>query len=162
MKQELLAILFVLVFASCTEQDVQITNEYILNKNWTKGKNGEDANSIGIIKMKVKKDSLLNPFSELSQNKLLDNLEYDSSFMYTAVIKIKSDENYQNKKIYFNRYNDFYWWTEYGTKKIKFIGDLQKNAWYEFTGLTSRYNHFIYIDSSGKGYSFKIDVAENW
>lgn len=107
MKTVFFATLFFIIFTGCIDGKIEITNEYVLNQKWTKGKNGEEANSIAITKMKVKKDSLLCPLEKLSQDELLEDLEVDSSFSYVAVVKTKPDESYQTKKIYFNRDNGF-------------------------------------------------------
>ena len=161
MRYLFLGIILILFTCGCFENDIQITSEYVINRNWSKGKNGEDANSIGIMKMRIKTGHNLDPYAQLNQQELLDNLEYDSSFSYTAVIKTKPDESYQNKKIYFNRDNGFYWWTDNGNKKVKYIGNLLENTWYEVNDLT-RYSYIIYVDNTKKIHLFSVDLATNF
>ena len=91
------------IFVSCTSKKIEITSEYIINENWDKRSEEIGANSIEVKRMKVKKDSTINPFSDLNQSEILDKLEYDSSFSYFANVKIKPQESYQSKKIYFNK-----------------------------------------------------------
>jgi hypothetical protein len=150
-----------LFFVRCTQSNVQITTEFILNNHWSKGKNGKEANSIEIIKMRVKKDSALDAFAKPDQTELLKKLEYDSNFHYYARVFSKPGESYETKKIYFNRDNGFYWTTSDYSQKVKTIGDLQTNSWYEISGLTYYY-YIVYVDSVNKVHPYTINTATNY
>ena len=108
--------------------------------------------------MKVKEDSIINPFSDLSQAEILDKLEVDSSFIYAANVKIKPGESYKNKRIYFNRDNDFYWWTNQGESKIRVLGKLEANTWYEISRL-NYYYYVVYVDSTDRVHRFVVNLA---
>lgn len=155
-----LSILLVFMLTGCFDfnKRMDITSEYIINEKWDKKKEEIAANSIEIKKMKVKKDSTINPFSDLNQADILNKLEIDSSFIYTANVKIGSEESYKDKKIYFNRDNGFYWWTDQGNHKTKILGKLEINTWYEVSRL-NYYYYVIFIDSTDKTHCFIVNVA---
>lgn len=147
----------VLIIIGCSNKKIDITSEYIVNPNWDKKSEKAGANAIQIRKMKVKKDSIINPITSLSQSEILDKLEYDSSFFYFANVKIKPEETYQGKKIYFTKENDFYWLKNgYLNVKTKVIGKLEKNNWYEVSKL-NYYYYIIYIDSLDKVNRYTIN-----
>ncbi len=164
MRLILLSLLCIVVFVSCSRKKLEITNEYIINENWSKENENASANSITINKMKVKKDSSINPFSELSQAEILNKLEEDTLFMHYANIKIKPGEYYKNKRIYFNRDNEFYWGSKsrHNSKdKTKTIGLLKPENWYRFSdlGLLAHPNHiYIYIDSMKRAHRFDVNL----
>lgn len=109
--------------------------------------------------MKLKEDSTINLFADFNQPEILSKLEYDSSFSYYANVKIKSQESYQNKKIYFNKENDFYWLDDvYGNIKVKTIGKLEKNNWYEISKLKI-YSYVLYIDSLDNVHRFTVNLV---
>jgi hypothetical protein len=157
------SILWICILGGCSDEKIEITNEYIINENWSKKNEEAWANSITINKMKVRKDSTINAFSDLSQAEILDKLEEDSSFMYYANVKIQQGESYKNKKIFFNRYNGFYW----GSKRFnnddttKTIGNLRQDSWYKFSdlGLISHSYIYVYIDSANKSHRFVVNLA---
>lgn len=165
MKIVALSILSLLMFVSCSNKNVEITPEYIINENWSKKNEPALANSITINKMKIKKDSAVNPFLELSQSEILNKLEEDSSFMHYSNVKISQGESYKNKKIYFNRYNGFYWGSKSrfnNTDTVKTVGNLQQGNWYKFSDLgliTHPYYIYIYVDSSNKVHRFDVNLA---
>lgn len=166
MKKIYYSILWVCIFASCSNETVEITNQYIINQHWNKKNEEASANSITINKMKIKKDSTINPFSDLSQADILNKLEEDPSFMHYANIKIKQVESYKDKKIYFNQDNGFYWGSKSrhnSDDKAKTIGVLQPNNWYKFSDLGSigLSNIYIYIDSANNVHRFNI-MSANW
>jgi hypothetical protein len=163
MKTIWLSILLILVLISCSSfnKRVEITPEYIINENWTKRGDDIEANRIEISKMKVKDDSTINPFSNLNQTEILDKLKIDSSFIY-RMVKIKPEESYKDKKIYFTTDNGFYWWTDQGNRKTKILGKLEKDTWYEISGLTYYYYYVIYIDNDDKVHRFAVNSATNW
>jgi hypothetical protein len=157
MKRSLYSIVLILILVSCAEKKIEITPEYIINENW----DNRGANSLEIKKMKVKIDSTINPLSDLGQAELLAKLEADSSFYYVANIKIDSGESYRNKKIYFNRDNGFYWWTDHGNLKTKILGKLEKGTWYQISRLSYNY-YIIYIDSVDNVHHFVVNSATNY
>ena len=88
-----------LFFSGCSlKKETEITSEYIINQNWSKNRDRAGGNSIQIVKLKVKKDSLISPFKNLDQAELLTKLEHDSTFIYSANIKIGAEESYSEKK----------------------------------------------------------------
>jgi hypothetical protein len=149
---------FALILVGCYDKRVEITPEYIINENWNKRGEEIGANSIEIKRMSLKKDSTLSPFASLTQLDILNKLEVDSSFIYTANVKIKQHESYKNKKIFFNRDNGFYWWTNKGESKIRVLGKLEKNTWYEITRL-NYYFYVVYVDSTDKLHRFVVNLA---
>lgn len=147
------------LITGCIDKKIEITTEYIVNRNWSKRGEEEGANSIEIRKMKLKEDSTINLFADFNQPEILSKLEYDSSFSYYANVKIKSQESYQNKKIYFNKENDFYWLDDvYGNIKVKTIGKLEKNNWYEISKLKI-YSYVLYIDSLDNVHRFTVNLV---
>lgn len=80
----------------------------------------------------------------MSQQEILDKLEEDTSFMHYTNVKIKQGESYENKKIYFNRDNGFYWGSKsrYNNDSTKIIGNLQKSSWYKFSHLVT-YPYYV-------------------
>jgi hypothetical protein len=147
-----------LILAGCSVKKIEITPEYIVNENWNKRSEEIGANSIEIKKMTVKKDSTINPFSDLKQADILNNLEIDSSFIYSANVKIKPGESYKSKRIYFNRDNDFYWWTNQGDSKTRILGKLEINTWYEISRL-NYYYYYVYVDSIDRIHRFVVNLA---
>lgn len=154
------ALLFCLVtIPYCSNKKIEITSEYIINENWNNKDEYIGSNSIEIKRMKVKKDSMIDPFAELNQADILDKLEVDSSFIYTANVKFKNgEEGSSGKKIYFNGDNGFYWWANQGERKTRVLGKLQTNSWYEISRL-SYYYYVIYIDSADKVRQFIVNLA---
>lgn len=160
-----LTIILIFIFASCSNKKVEITQEYIINENWNKKNEQASANSITIYKMKVKKDSTINPFSSLTQTEILNKLEEDSTFMHNANIKIKEGENYNDRKIYFNKDNGFYWGSKSrydDSGNTKTIGNLQAGNWYRFSDLaliTHPYYIYVYIDSTSKVHRYDVNLS---
>lgn len=151
-------ILLIFMFTGCSDKKIEITSEYIINENWDKKGEQVGSNSIKINRMKLKKDSMINPFSDLSQEDILNKLEEDSSFIYVANIKIRQEESYKGKKIYFNRDNEFYWWTNQGNSKTKILGRLEAGNWYVFSRLNPYYE-YVYVDSVNKVHRFNVNLA---
>ena len=149
------------LFTACSSKKIEITSEYIINENWNRRDEQALANSITINRIIVRRDSIMNAFSDLGQTELLSNLEEDSSFMHYTNIRIKEGESYSNKKIYFNRDNGFYWGSNSrhnSADKVKTIGNLQKNNWYKFSYLGTmavRYI-FVYVDSANHVHRFDV------
>jgi hypothetical protein len=161
MRIDILFFIWLFMLTGCWNAQVEITNEYIINGNWTKKNEQAWANSITIDKMKVKKDSTIDPFSDLSQVQIISKLEEDSSFMHYANIKIKPEERYKNKKIYFNKYNGFSWGSEsrHSGFKTNTIGVLQAGNWYRFSDLGWAGEIYIYIDSANKTHRFNVNTG---
>jgi hypothetical protein len=148
-----------LSFASCSTKNIEITTEYIINENWGK----QMSKPILVEKMWVKKDSLINPFSDLSQGEILSKLEEDSSFRWFANVNIgkNTEEIYRTKKIYFNKDNGFTWWVWNGANREKSIlGNLETNTWYKFSGLVGYpYFVYIYVDSTNQVHRCDVNMA---
>lgn len=165
MKEKLFLILFALIFAGCSEKKIEITPEYIINENWSKKNEEAWANSITIQRMKVKKDSVINPLTEINNAELLGKLEEDTPFMHYANVKIKQGESYKGKKIYFNQYNGFYWGNKsrYNSDDTtQTIGALQHGSWYRFSDLGvigNPYYIYIYIDSTNTAHRFDVNLS---
>lgn len=146
------------IFISCLNKRIEITSDYVINENWNKRGDETGGNSIAISKMKLRKDSVINPFSNLSQEEILNKLEVDSSFMFIANVKVKQNNTYKDKKIYFNKDNGFVWWTNRGEQSTSIIGSLQANTWYEISRLTYYYC-VVYIDSINNVHRFDVNLA---
>ncbi len=144
--------------SGCLNEKIEITSEYIKNANWNlKGEKLYD-NSIQITKLKVRSDSTIDPFTDLSQSEILDKLEADSTFIWVANIIIQKGESYTGKKVFFDKYNGFDWWSPGGDRKSKIIGKLEKDSWYEISKL-SYYYFIVYIDSAEQIHRFVINQA---
>lgn len=159
MKKIFFPIVVALLAVACSDKKIEITPEYIINENWN-----EQANAIEINKQKVKKDSVINPYSKLDDNAVFSKLENDSSFIFFANVKYNGD-SYSIRKVYFNKYNGFYWKEGYlvetETKTpVKVIGTLEKNCWYKFSYLvTHPYYIYVHVDSSNKVHRFDVNMA---
>ncbi len=155
--RNLIILICVLFFTGCLSsgQQIEITPEYIINGNWD-----EHANALEVSRLKVKKDSAINPFSSLSQVEILDKLDVDSSFIFFTNIKYNG-EKYSTRKVYFNKDNGFPWLADkYGNTKVKTIGNLQSDNWYKFSHLlTHPYFVYVYIDSVNKVHWFDVNLA---
>lgn len=149
---------FVLLLAGCSDKRIEITAKYVINENWSKREEEVGANLIEIRRMKLKKDSTINPFSEVSQVELFDKLDVDSSFIYSANVKTKPNESYEGKRVYFDRDNGFYWWSDRGETKTSVLGKLEAGSWYEISGLRYYY-HVVYVDSAEKVHAFIVNLA---
>jgi hypothetical protein len=163
MKTAGLLILSMFLITDCTNRKVEITNDYIINEYWTKENEQASANSIVIDKMKPRKDSVVDPFSPLTQAEILSKLEEDSSFMRYANVKIKG-QGYRDRKIYFDRDNGFCWGSQsfYNSNDCaKMIGILKPRRWYRFSdlGLIIYPFIYVYIDSENKAHRFNITAA---
>jgi hypothetical protein len=144
-----------LLLTGCSDYKIVITSEYIINPNWD-----EQANSIKINKMKIKKDSTINPFSDLSQEEILNKLEEDSLFRWFANAKIKQGNSYKTTKIYFNRDNGFTWLDDISGKRANVFGDLEKGNWYKFSHLvTYPYYVYVFVDSIKNIHRFDVNLA---
>jgi hypothetical protein len=153
------AMAFFCVFhIGCSQENVTITAEYIINEKWNERGEQVGSNSIRISKMRVKKDSILNPVPSPPQADILGKLEIDSSFIYYANVKIPEGESYNGKKIYFNKDNGFTWRNHVTGMETKFLDDLQPGNWYEFSGLRHSPS-YIYVDSVNKVYRFDVNTA---
>ena len=151
-----LVILFTFLLSGCFNEKIDITTEYIINESWSNKAEKIGANSIEIVKLKLKKDSMINSFTDLSQGEILNKLEEDTSFGWVANVKIQKGGNYNTKKVLFNKDNGFDWWGKDGIRKTKIIGKLEKNSWYKISRL-SYYYFIIYIDSVENVHRFVIN-----
>lgn len=159
MKEIFFSILFALVIAGCSKKKIEITPEYIINENWSKKNDEGGGNSIKIDRMTIKKDSILDPFSELNNKEILSKLEEDSLFRWYANIKIDG-ESYKNLKVFFNKSNGFAWLDDVKKKHTMILGNLQKENWYKFSHLLSHpYYVYVYIDSLNKAHRFDVNLS---
>lgn len=152
-------VFIVLGFVSCSGiKSIEITAEYIINENWRK----EWSKPIMVEKMKVKMDSIINPFSELSQVEILDKLVEDSSFRWFGNANTSKNrvEIYRTKKIYFGKDNGFTWRDDVAGKDTNILGNLEINTWYKFSGLVGYpYFVYVYVDSTNKVNRFDVNMA---
>lgn len=122
--------------------------------------NGHGQILFTINRMKVRRDSAINPFSNLNQSEILSKLEEDSTCIHYTNVRLKGKESYDNKKIYFNRDNGFYWGTDRSgnSQKVKTIGNLKNGNWYKFSSLGTIEIQFIfiYVDSIGNVHRFDV------
>lgn len=154
MRKTIVTLISVLIFTSCLNKKIEITSDYITNANWN-----EQANAIKINKLRLKKDSTINPVSDLNQVELLEKLEDDTSFLFVANVKYNG-EKYSTRKVYFNKNNGFFWWSDKGEAKTEAIGNLQKDNWYKFSDLvTYPYYVYVYVDTLGKAHCFDVNLA---
>jgi hypothetical protein len=146
---------WILLLAGCSDKKIVITADYIINPNWD-----EQANAIQINRMKVKKDSAINPLTELIQEEILTDLEEDSLFRWFANAKIPKGESYKTTKIYFNKDNGFMWLDDVTSQHSKVFGKLEKDNWYKFSHLlTHPYYVYIYLDSANNVHRFNVNLA---
>lgn len=159
MKDLIILFIAVVSITGCMDKEIEITTEFIVNPNWSKKGEAAGANTIAISKMKVRKDSVIYPSSDLSQSEILEKLEYDSLPTFFANVKIKPQESYQTQKIFFNKENEFYWLLDdHGNVKSKIIGKLKTNSWYKISSL-NYYSYVLYIDSMEKVHRYIINQA---
>ncbi len=154
MRNLFILLITVLTVGGCLNKKIEITAEYITNANWDK-----QANAIKINKLRLTNDSTINPFVDLNQIELLEKLEDDTSFLFAGNVKYNG-EKYSNRKVYFDKKNGFFWWSDKGETKTETIGNLQKDNWYKFSDLvTYPYYVYVYIDSSNKAHRFDVNLA---
>ena len=104
------------MLTACSGKKIEITNEYIINENWTRENEQAWANSIMINRMRVKQDSSIYPFKGLSQSEVLSKLEEDSTFIYYTNVRLKEGESYNKKKFILIETTDLI-----GEKKIEIM-----------------------------------------
>ena len=137
----------------------EITNTYMTTDYWDRRGAETGSNSFEIIRMKVKKDSILDPFAAISQGEILDKTEEDPSFLFYSNIRLPEGESYKGRKIYFDKFNGFYWNAGHylNEQKVKTFGNLQKGTWYRLSGLSPfRVGIYVYVDSADKVHRFNI------
>ncbi|WP_346320279.1 hypothetical protein [Chitinophaga sp. YIM B06452] len=156
MKKNIVLLIMIVSLTGCLWEKIEITSDYIINGNWS-----EHVNSIEINKLRLKKDSTINPFANLNQAEILEKLEDDTSFIFVGNVKYNG-EKYSTRKVFFNKKNNFLWWTTKGDTQIETIGSLQKNTWYKFSSLGNYpYIVYIYVDSANKVHRFTVNQS-NW
>jgi len=146
---------------SCSKKEkVTITKDFIINPNWNK-----NSNSIQIERKFLKDGKEIN-LSSVSPNELLQKLETDTSFAFTANVK-ENGVNYSIRKVYFNEDNGFKWRKRPDldqSRDLTFttIGKLKKETWYFLGGLSKNNTlYYIYIDSSNRLHQHKVS-AVHW
>ena len=150
--------IIVFIFTSCSSKRIEITTEYILNENWGK----EWSRPIFVEKMNVKRDSTINPFSDISQVEILSKLDVNSLFKWLANANTSSskEEIYRTKKIYFGKDNGFIWSDDVSHKEARVFGNLEAKTWYRFAGLVGYpYFVYVYIDSINQAHRFDVNLA---
>ena len=155
---KLFIFLFALCFTSCYNKKIEITTEYIINENWGK----QMSRPIMVEKMRVKRDSIINPFLDLSQGEILSKLEEDSSFRWFANVNIgkNTEEIYRTKKIYFAKDNGFTWRDDVASRYTTIFGNLEIKTWYKFSGLVGYpYFVYVYVDSTNQVHRFDANMA---
>ena len=155
MKNLIILLTTIMSVNSCVNK-IQITPEYIINPNWSK-----QGNAIMIDKLIVKKDSAIDPFRRLTHIDLLTKLEEDTSYSYMGNVQYNG-EGYSKRKVFFNKRENFFWWSDEGETRQERIGNLQKNNWYKFSHLLGYlYYIFIYVDSANQVHRFDLNQG-NW
>ena len=155
---KLFIVLFALCFTSCFKKKIEITTEYIINENWGVGRT---SNPIMIEKMKVKKDSTINSFSDLSQREILSKLEEDSLFRWFGNVDLsnKKEEIYRTKKIYFAKDNGFTWLDDITGIRTSIFGNLEINTWYSISGLVNYPYFVLFVDSTSQVHRFDVNIV---
>lgn len=155
-------ILIYFSFIGCKEKEVIITKDYVINPYWD-----ETDNSFIVAKMKFKDSSKKNlKLNNVTSQKLLSDLVKDTTFSFTANV-MYNNKSYAERKIYFNRDNDFLWRKPPNvdpSRNITFktIGELEKSSWYFLGGLDKeKILYYVYIDSLDKLHTFKIS-STSW
>jgi len=143
-----IAIIISLLIVSCSfsEKEVVITKDYIINPNWSK-----QANTLTVTRMRFK-ESLEIDINDVSPALLVQVLERDSTFMFTANVAFDGVE-YAKRKIFFNKANGFYWRKFPSVDpsrsfKIEMLNELEAGIWYRLGGLSTISTlYYIYIDT---------------
>jgi len=144
----------------CSSPEVIITSSYIINGNWTARNDYPGANAIEIYGMHENKGRAIDAHSNPSQLQLLDGLNRDSSFYYSANVYFPGETSYLKRKVYFNKDNGFSWFSFKGEKETRAIGNLKPKSWYEFSNLKAHgYHYIVYVDSAGGTLVFPINIA---
>ena len=94
--------------------------------------------------MKPKANKTIN-LNDLNQGDVVDNLEFDSSFLYFA--NVNSTSALTSKKIYFNKDNGFVWGDNLGERVTNVLGNLKRNCWYRISLDTYQNKIYIFLDS---------------
>ena len=160
MKTLIYLILLLLIMSCSLDPKIEITKDYISNKDWD-----EYNNSIHVEKMKVNKDSILNIFDANFKEdipnhwNITNKLEVDSTFYFGySGLNIKEDKVKLQDKVFFNKDNGFTWYSADGNTNI--VGSLENNTWYKFSDLkTIPYYIYIFVDNTGKVHRFNVDMS---
>ena len=160
-KMLILCLLAVFMLASCHDEEVTITKDYVINPYWD-----EIDNSFMVSKMKLKDGNNIINLKNATSQKLLRELVKDTSFSFTANVKYNG-EKYNKRRVYFNRYNDFLWRKPPNidqSRSIIFntIGELQQKNWYFLGGLDREKTlYYVYIDSLNNSHIYKV-LSSSW
>ena len=155
----LFIVLGVFWFTSCNEGRIEITSEYIIDENWGEG----ISNPIMIEKMKVIKDSTINPYLDLGQGEILTKLTEDPLFRWFGNVNMgKTKEQISKaKKVYFSKDNGFTWRDDVTGRETEIFGNLERNTWYQFKGLADIRYFVVYVDSINGMHRFTVSTV-NW
>lgn len=159
MKVFIMSLLFVGIQGCTTYNTVTITKDYVINPNWD-----EVDNSFAVYRMKLKDSSKTIDLKDPSEPELHHGLIKDTSFSYRGFVEYNG-EDYDKRKVYFNRDNGFLWWENFpksdSTKKI--LGELQQETWYLLAGLSQfKTLYYVYLDSSDSLHVFKVSTMTNY
>lgn len=157
---------FVLLLLGClikNKEKVIITRDYIINPNWN-----EVNNYLTVYKMKLKDSDQTIDLTDPSEAELYHGLVKDSSFLYSTNIR-HNGEDYTKRKVYFNKYNGFFWRNPPyidTTRDITYetIGELKQETWYVFYGLSNIHTtaYYAYFDASDKLHLFVVGMMTNY
>ena len=142
---KLIFISTLILLSSCLNKEIEVTPAYIINGNWD-----DEVHSIEIIKMRLKKDSIL-PYTGIGQADILGKLEDDSSFIYYAIVEKRPGESYNDARIYFDRDNGFSWSKRNSDDTTNILGRLKPSNWYRFEN----------INLAGKTLYVGVDSLDN-
>lgn len=158
MKIYLIYTVIILAIFSCSQDKIEISKEYLVNPNWKSSM----INPMLIEGMEIKKDSILEPFSKLSQSALLSKLKVDSQYNWSGnvSVSVNKEEILASKTIFFSKNNGFEWWNDVTGEQTYILGDLKNNKWYRFSGLVGApYLIYVYIDSTGQAHRFDVNIS---
>lgn len=156
------SIFLILLTLGCKQEKVTITEDYVINPNWSKGDNFFGVNRM-LLKDSSKTINLKNP----SEPELFYRLIEDTSFSFVTNVKYNG-ENFAKRKVYFNRDNGFSWSKppnlDNDWKKYKNIGKLQHNTWYLLSGISQIHTtmYYVYLDTSDSLHVFKVSTMTNF
>lgn len=87
----------------------------------------------------------------------------DSLFRWFGNVDIaKSKEQiYKTKKVYFSKDNGFTWRDGGTGRGTEIFGNLERNTWYQFSGLADISYFVVYVDSINGVHRFTVSTV-NW
>jgi hypothetical protein len=132
-------------------KEVTITKDYVINPNWS-----EADNCLTVSRMMLKDSCQTISLRSPSENELLNWLIEDTSFEFIACVKYNG-EDYDERKVYFNKDNGFLWRRLDGSDPRKILGEFQQNTWYILSGLSMNMGWcYVYLDTSDSLHVYKV------